>query len=177
MDSHLADFLAQHAPIFETTAVWGGGALPLRERSYLSRECPPLEYVTSVRSIVLKGGDVLVLHNRNGSHIFPGGRCKPGEALEETLRREILEEAGWTVAGIVPLGFVHFHHLKPKPPEYKYPHPDFIQLIYLSRAVRHVPGARQQGDFETSAAFRPVDEILPDLSPGEQRYLKAALKE
>ena len=111
MKSDLAAFLGRHQPIVEDSAVWGD--LPLRITSYLSKERPPLDYITSVRSLIFREDSILVVRNPDEIHIMPGGRCETGEALEETLHREVLEETGWIIAEVSMLGFVHFHHLIP----------------------------------------------------------------
>ena len=40
-------------------------------------------------------------------HNLPGGGVEPGEAPEDTIRREVREEAGCTCGQITPLGIVH----------------------------------------------------------------------
>jgi 8-oxo-dGTP diphosphatase len=43
-----------------------------------------------------------------GTWEFPGGKIHPGEAADESARRELLEETGLVAAEMVPLGvFVH----------------------------------------------------------------------
>lgn len=37
---------------------------------------------------------------------------------EDTVRREVLEETGWTMQALHPLGFLHFHHRAPRPEGY-----------------------------------------------------------
>jgi len=91
----LTNFLSRRRPLCEEVTVWGSGQFPLRVVSYFCTELPPLEFITSVRAIVIKDGQVLVLRDTEETHIVPGGRCEPGETLAETLRREILEETGW----------------------------------------------------------------------------------
>ncbi|MCZ6679465.1 MAG: NUDIX domain-containing protein [Candidatus Poribacteria bacterium] len=173
MKSDLADFLARHKIRVEDSVVWGN--LSLRITSYLGNEQPPLEYITSVRSLVFRDNSVLVVRNPDETHIIPGGRCEVGETLEETLRREVLKEAGWTIREISMLGFMHFHHLNPKPPGYKYPHPDFIQLIYTAQADQFMPEARRSGDYEIESDFHSVDAVkVFNLSSGQRLYLNAA---
>src|SRR5207249_3646517 len=133
-------------PLLEEVTVWGGGSLPLRETCYLGEEIPPLDYVTSVRGLVFQGEQILVVRDPHGSHILPGGRREEGETLEATLRREILEETGCTLGAIAMLGFLHFHHLSPRPADYRYPHPDFVQLIFRADASGVVPEAAVTGD-------------------------------
>jgi 8-oxo-dGTP diphosphatase len=50
-------------------------------------------------AVVRRGDTYLVTRRLKGTHLeglweFPGGKCEPGEALEECLRREIIEELG-----------------------------------------------------------------------------------
>jgi len=177
MSSNLDIFLAQRKPFFETSVLWGGGTLPLRECHYFSQELPPLEYITSVRSIVFKEESVLVLGNRDGRHIVPGGRCEANETLEETLHREVREETGWAISVVGLLGFVHFHHLNPKPSGYVHPHPDFIQVVYVSEAQDFNPEHRLVGDYETEAGFHPLEEVRKlDISIYGRGYLEAAFE-
>ncbi len=53
-------------------------------------------------AVVRRGDTYLVTRRLKGTHLeglweFPGGKCEPGEALEECLRREIVEELGVNV--------------------------------------------------------------------------------
>ena len=105
-----------------------------------------------------------------------GGRREPGETLEETLRREVLEETGWTLRAPTPLGFLHFRHLSPRPPGHPYPHPDFVQVVYRARAGSYDPEARMADDHELGSDFRPLAAVRAlALTPHEQLYLAAAL--
>jgi ADP-ribose pyrophosphatase YjhB (NUDIX family) len=177
MQPELAEFLARHTPGVEEAAVWGEGTLPLRIKSYLSAEYPPRDYITSVRSLVFRHDAILVLRNQHSTHIVPGGRCEAGETLEQTLRREVLEETGWTIGEIALLGFMHFCHLGAKPVGYAYPFPDFVQLVYMADAVRLDPAARLVDDYELEARLRPIAEARGlARTPAEQLYLQTALK-
>lgn len=155
----IQSFLAGKTPFFETETRWADGALPLRVRYYLSQENPPEHLTTSVRSVVLKGDSVLVLSNREGYHILPGGRLKAGETFERALHREVAEETGWTIGAVSRLGFVHLEHLGPKPTGYRFPHPHFFQVVCRARASEFVPDSMSDDDYEESAAFVPVGEI------------------
>ena len=96
MDSMLEAYLAGRTPFASETATWG--TLDLEIDHYLSDERPPDHLVTSARAVVLASERVLVIQDPTGDeHIIPGGRRRAGESLEDTVRREVLEETCWTV--------------------------------------------------------------------------------
>ncbi len=64
----------------------------------------------SVRGIIIKGGKIAMVHSLKYDYYkFPGGGIEPGETNEETLIREVMEEAGLTVIpeSIREYGYVH----------------------------------------------------------------------
>lgn len=176
----LAHCLARCEWLADEPVVWGQGtgAIRLRLISYLTAETPPLAYVTSVRAIVFRGDEVLVVRDPDGYHVIPGGRREAGETLEETLRREVLEETGWALGAIAPLGLLHFRHLDPQPPG-PHPYPDFLNVVYMAEAECFVPGALVMGEqaYELEAGFRPFAEVDGLALPlGQRRLLEAALR-
>src|SRR5262245_15437832 len=106
--------------------------LRLRVRTYLTTTLPPLDLVSSVRALVRQAGKSLVVRDPISVHILPGVRREPGETLMQTLHREVLEEAGWTIREPRLIGLAHFQHLTPKPDDYRYPYPDFLHLVYVA---------------------------------------------
>ncbi len=180
MDTALTGFLAQQTPLAQSTATSADGRIVLTVTTYLGENRPPLAFITSVRALVLHSTEpmVLVVRDVHGQHIVPGGRREPGEALEETLRREVLEETGWLVSDPRPLGFIHCHHHTPPPPEFAaYPYPDCLQLVYLAVAQRWLSEARQTDGPELGAEFRPLADVqaLP-LTPGERIYFEVGTR-
>jgi ADP-ribose pyrophosphatase YjhB (NUDIX family) len=148
----------------------------LRATAYLSSALPPLPLVTSVRAVVLRAGTVLVQQDRDLRHILPGGRREGPETLEETLRREVAEETGWSLGAIHPLGFIHFEHLDPRPAGYAYPHPHFLHRVYAASVGAPVPEAKLDDGYEVGTAFLPIAAVrrLP-LKAIERLYLDASV--
>ncbi len=169
-------FLSDKTPFHETEALWANGTMPLRVRYFRSDEQPPEQFVTSVRCLVLQNDSVLVLRNRKGNHILPGGRREEGESFEQTLRREVAEETGWTLESVSCLGFIHLEHLKPKPPGFQFPYPHFFQIVYTAYAFIHVPDLMCDDDYEEEATFVPIGELdglgISEAELGYVRYIK-----
>jgi 8-oxo-dGTP pyrophosphatase MutT (NUDIX family) len=172
-------FLSQHTPLASGDELWGSPAYPqpLRLTWYRTDESPLLALVTSVRAIVCRGEEVLALREPDGTpYITPGGRCEAGETVEETVRREVLEETGWTLGALVPLGFVHLRNLGPKPPDHRYPYPDAFQIVYASEAVAFRPEALIDDEWVAGSAFLSVAEVRTlALRAGERALLEAVL--
>lgn len=169
----LATFLMRHQPQTEEEIDWD----PLRFRvtSYLCSELPPDDLITSVRALVCDTQRLLLVRDPESIHILPGGRRERNETLEQTLRREVLEETGWEIDQVALLGITHFHHLTPKPPDYAYPYPDFLHVIYRAVPQRYLADARQIDGYELEATMIPLasrDQI--PISAREQMFLAAA---
>ena len=176
MDTGLRSFLARHVPVGTESVVWDH-LFRFHVATYLSDEFPPLELVTSVRAIVLLDGLVLVQRDRDSLHVLPGGRREAGESLEATPHREVREETGWTLGWVSSLGFMHYHHLGPKPPDHPYPYPDFVQVVYAARATTFSAESKLDDDFEMESSFIPTADLEGlGLSRREVTYLDAALR-
>ena len=81
----LKSILAQLTPLSEETAVWWQSHLEITY--YLTDIFPPIDLVSSVRAILFKDENVMVIQSKDKSYqIVPGGRCEPNEKVEETLR-------------------------------------------------------------------------------------------
>lgn len=101
--------------------------------------------------VVLRRDAVLmVLRGRapfEGLWSFPGGRAEPGEAAEQTARRELLEETGLEVGGLTRVGaFRPGGHTSP-----------LILTVFAARAAGGEPRA---GDDALRAEFVPLGNVL-----------------
>jgi 8-oxo-dGTP pyrophosphatase MutT (NUDIX family) len=146
----LASVLARCRPAAEREESWWDGQLPLRVQAFTGACEVPDELITSVRCIVITDDGVVRCTNRDGSHLWPGGRREPGESLEQTAIREVLEETGWRLDphSLVALGWLRFEYQSERPADWPFPHPDFVQLLYTARAVRRdvAPDGREWSD-------------------------------
>ena len=175
MDQELADFLAANTPSVEQVIIWG--EMHFAVKSVLCTDMPPVAFITSVRSVLFHNDQVLVVRDPTAHHILPGGRVESGESLTDTLRRELLEETGWTINQIHYLGFKHFHHLTPRPDQYSYPYPDFLQAIYVSQAVEFHAESQQSDEYVLDVTLHDLEQARAlSLSEDNYFYLEAALK-
>lgn len=169
----LTAFCARCQPQTVEQVTWGD--LRLQVTSYLCATLPPDAFITSVRAIVCNERAVLVVHDPDGAHILPGGRREAGETLEQTLRREVLEETGWEIEQLHLLGVLHYHHLDPKPADYPYPYPDFLQIIYCATLGRYFAHARHTDCYELDALLMPIAAVdALSLSSSDRKFLQEA---
>ncbi|HEY7160703.1 MAG TPA: NUDIX hydrolase [Acidobacteriota bacterium] len=172
MSNELFDFIERHHDYVEENIHWG--ALNFRVRSFLSSTLPPTKFVTSIRAIVLRQGRILVVRDPEMTHIIPGGKCEPDENWNQTLSREIAEETGWRIHNSSLLGVRHFHHLTPIPVNYKYPYPDFCQIIYRTEAIEYDVSLLDPKRYELEADFQSPAEIQNlQLTRCEKHFLNA----
>lgn len=156
-----APLLAAHQPFFDHEVQRPQGRL--RVRGYTAAIPVPDILVSAVRAVVFNRSRVVVVREADGTrHVMPGGRREPGESLEATVRRELLEECGWHVEELSTFAFLHFQHPGPQPPQ---DWSDFANLIYLTEAARYDRRAldRTQGDVRSRlmsarAAFSAVTD-------------------
>ena len=123
------------------------------------------------RPLILPGAALLIVDGRrrllmlrrgdSGRWGIPGGFMEPGETIEETARRELLEETGLRVGALalyrVLSGPGAFH---------AYPNGDQVHnvtVVFTGSAA----GGRPQPDGResTEAAFMPLDALPSPLSP------------
>ena len=174
MDDELADFLNSLTPFAEEVVSWPSATLRLA--CYLTDEEPPRKYVSSARVVVTSGNSVLVVRDQNGQHILPGGRLESKETPVDALRREALEETGWSVDCIRLVGIMHYTHTDPVQEGLSYSYPDFLQIVYAGIALEYRPELKEIGGYELGSEFVPFSDVrsLP-LNLGQQVFLDAAL--
>ncbi len=168
-------YLSRQELVDSSSGNWGGTGLEIT--AYLCDEAPPWELVSSVRAVVLRDDAVLVMRNLDSTHIVPGGRVEEGETHEETLKRELLEEAGVEIEVGDQIGLVHLKHTTPKPKDYPYIYPDFLWPVYVATFTADRPDAKVPDDYEISSRFLPIEEvrILSLSTDHEKVFLEEAV--
>ncbi len=162
MDQELKAFLQGQTPLAEEWVVWplDGDDFVQTRFTYAADSAPPRRFVTSVRAVVTWGREILVARDPESEHILPGGRINNDEGVLEALQRELLEESGWAVHNPPTLiGLFHYYIHSFKPDGYRYPYPDYLQLIYRAEARRYIPAAIEADGYELGAEFRPLADV------------------
>ena len=167
-----SDAIAHLTPLEDRTAIWP--AIRLRQRTCVAGIPWPDVMISSCRAVVFRRSAVVVVRDQFTSHITPGGRREGGETAEETTRREVLEETGWRLGPLTPLGFRHFQHLGERPPDFAYPWCDFIQPIFIAEGVSWDRAASDLTQIEIGSSLVPIHRALRDLQPWEAALLQAA---
>lgn len=168
--------IARLTALSDEVVQWPKGRLRLS--NYVSNVTVPEVLVTSVRAVVLKGQDIVLVRTRDGyAHVTPGGRREAGETLEETLRRGVLEECGWTLGRVRQFGFQFFEHLDDMPiAELPIPHREFVNLLYVAEGDRHLPERMDLSQIEESAELVSISDASAAILPGQRAILAAALE-
>jgi 8-oxo-dGTP pyrophosphatase MutT (NUDIX family) len=162
----LASVLATRQPFARWDEDWGVAGPPMRLAiaAYHGPAELPAGLVTSVRVIVGVGDEIILCTNVNGRHhVWPGGRIEAGETVTAAAVREVHEETGWHVdpASVTPLGFLHLRHGAPPPEGYRFPHPDFLQVVVAATASRRDTGPDGGAWTDLDDGFELASRLVP----------------
>lgn len=105
----------------------------------LDEVLPPRHLITSALALAFHEGSFLMtkLHQRGWD--IPGGHIEAGETPEQTMRREVMEEAAVELGNVWLLGYQRIRLLGDVPEDYRYPHPDSYQVFYIGHVVTVLP--------------------------------------
>lgn len=137
--------------------------------TWLPGDWPPSdETVSQVSGVCLTGEGRIVLVSQDGTGwSLPGGKPEDGESWEQTLRREVAEEACAEV--------LHFHLLGAQRVEGLTPQP-FFQLQYWARVRLHPFRPEYETRHRRAVPPQEVAQVLPwGTGPIGRALLAAAL--
>ncbi len=108
---------------------------------------------------------LLMLRTDNGLWGVPGGAMEPGETLEDTARRETLEETGLDVQDLHLFGVYSGPRLY-----YRYPNGDEVYNVAIVYTARAAPGEPRLDPAEHScwqyvAPDRLPEQVSPPIIP------------
>ena len=92
----------------------------------------------------------------------PGGTLEPGESYSDTIRRELMEEAGACLKTFEPFGAWHCFSTAPKAlSSYTIPHPEFYRLVgYGAVEITGNPENPEGGEQVASVDLVPIEEAV-----------------
>lgn len=109
---------------------------------------------TAVRAVLYKEGKILMVQTNKGDYKFPGGGVEPGEEFKAALRREILEETGYTDVAAGPcIGRTFEQNEEPEEPGVFF---QMESLYYICRLQSEERGNGSLDDYEEKMGFRAV---------------------
>ncbi len=166
--------LAGMTPLMDLEVQWPRQRL--RQRTFLGEiACPP-DLTLSARAVVFKGSKVVVVRQDDGMHhIEPGGGLEPGETPEMAARREVLEETGWSIGALKPLGLHHFHPLGEPQADSRYRWGDFLQPLFVTEGVGYRRAAKDTTQIELGSRLTSFRRALAELPDRQTTLLRAAI--
>jgi 8-oxo-dGTP diphosphatase len=148
---------------------------PNESQLLLASDLPPPELVTTAFAGAFAGDRLLMTNLRSRGWDLPGGHVELGEQPEETVRREVQEEAGATLGALHLLGYQRLRLLGPQPQEYRYPYPDCYQVFYWAQ-VESLKDFFPTAETEGCALFTPLEARALSWVQRHRELFEAALK-
>jgi 8-oxo-dGTP pyrophosphatase MutT (NUDIX family) len=145
----------------ETIWEWG----PIRANFILLDQPPPENKISNINLVPRVGEQWVMLQHHNGDWDIAGGTLEPGEHFMQTLKREMLEEAGAEVLSFRLIGAWHCFSLAEKPYRPHLPFPEHYRIVGTGQVrIVHAPlnphGAEQIAKVECVDLQTAVDNFL-----------------
>jgi len=121
---------------------------------YLTNELPPLELTSAVMCVATVGDKVCMARAKRGWGVL-GGHIEPGESFEDTLLRELDEEAGYKPDSYKLFAVRKLLPTRPIPHQRKgefYPYP-VGYAVYYKATSQNTPTGHHEDDILESRLF------------------------
>ena len=118
---------ANNYPNLFREMTWPGG--PIQVRFRLLDNAPPSHLIANVNIVPWTSDGWLMIQLNDGSWEIPGGTLDPGETYLDTIRRELIEEAGASLKSFQIFGGWYCVSLASTPYRSHLPHPEFYRLV------------------------------------------------
>ncbi|MGL5416292.1 MAG: NUDIX domain-containing protein [Clostridium sp.] len=128
----------------------------------------------AVRAVIVKEDKLLMIKTNRGDIKFPGGGREKGESNEETLIREVREEAGYDVEKIIKkIGTVTEQHLD------KYDEEKIFKMIstYYLCEVREEKKQQKLDEYEKRLGFKVIEIDIDEAIKRNEMVIKEVGKE
>jgi 8-oxo-dGTP pyrophosphatase MutT (NUDIX family) len=99
-------------------------------------QIPPVELIATVHVLCFQSNRILMALHRERGWDVPGGHVEPGEALENAIIRETMEETGASITNIRPIAHIKLLINANKPVDWKYPYPVGFLLFFYADFIK-----------------------------------------
>ena len=120
--------------------VWGASRGVFR----ISSKLPPAELIGNVLMVPYTASGWAAVMLENGEYYPPGGTLEPGENIDNTIRRELMEEAGAVVKSFTVFGAWQMRSSAEKPYRPHSPHP--VYTIVAGYGEIAITGQAREGE-------------------------------
>ena len=138
----------------------------------LTAELPPDDMIANVNIVPRVGDRWVMIRFASGVWWVPGGTREPGEAISDTMRRELREEAGAELLSASFFGAWRCRSTQPEPYRPHVPHPIFYRAVAVGDVrVTGAPAVPPDGEEIRDVAVLPLDEAVARFRETERRDL------
>jgi len=163
--------MQDNSPTLIDTGTWTWGDESVAWELYAGAQIPIISDCTAAFCVAIQNGKIVLEREERGWGMI-GGHVDDGETLEQALRRECLEEGGFTVNGPVLIGYRKIIATKPvghQTPGRYYPFPISYIAYYFSVNDQPLAAPTEPETLEVRALT--IEEIR-QLNPPDYSVIK-----